>query len=71
MLYTDDQQHFRLLPPDPPAPSSLLSLARSDVLEELVKLVTLEPENNVEDKVKFKCVSWPAVLASRKPCAAC
>ena len=27
-----------------------------DILEQLVKLVTLEPEENVEDKVKFKSV---------------
>ena len=32
----------------------LYSFVRPDILEQLVKLVTLEPEENVEDKVKFK-----------------
>ena len=30
------------------------SFVRPEVLEQLVKLVTLEPEDDAEDKVKFK-----------------
>ena len=29
---------------------------RPEILEQLVKLVTLEPEEDAEDKVKFKSV---------------
>ena len=36
--------------------SSGTSFVRPEILEELVKLVTLEPEENAEDKVKFKSV---------------
>ena len=32
------------------------SFVRPEILEQLVKLITLEPEENAEDKVKFKSV---------------
>jgi hypothetical protein len=39
---------------------------RPEILEQLVKLVTLEPEHDAEDKVKFKsvyCVNWPTLTS--------
>ena len=32
------------------------SFVRPEILEQLVRLVTLEPEEDAEDKVKFKSV---------------
>lgn len=32
----------------------MFSLARPDILERLVKMICFEPEEDVEDKVKFK-----------------
>ena len=35
----------------------LCSFVRPEILEQLVKMITLEPEEDAEDKVKFKSVN--------------
>lgn len=46
------------------------SFVRPDILEQLVKMITLEPEEDAEDKVKFKSVIINNIVSVHFSCIA-